>query len=408
MPWYRYRAYDAQGALQVGEIEAATRECALDILCRNGLYPLEAHEGRAVEHRRWWERQVYRTGRLSRANLSLLTRELATLIKVEIPVDEALRIVSLQPAVTGPTRQICRTLLQSVLAGASLSEALQDQEHAFPEFYWRMVHAGELSGTVGQVLDDLASFLERSAEIRARIGAALLYPAVLVLAAAVALSVILTVLLPAIVPIFNDAGLRPPVIVRLLLDFQEMIARDGILLLSAASALFAGGLLAARNEWLREVRDRTILQLPTVGGLVSGAATARFARTLATLLRSGVPMLQALRIVGSVTGNHAFAAAIAKTADEIKEGGTLPGSLTKFNLFSELSLRLITAGEQTGQLETMLLRIATVYEAQLQRRIDRLTSLLVPALTLAIGIVVGGLILSVMSAIVSVNELAFR
>jgi general secretion pathway protein F len=216
------------------------------------------------------------------------------------------------------------------------------------------------------------------------------------------------VLLPAIVPIFKDAGLRPPVIVRLLLDLQEMIARDGILLLSAASALFAGGLLAARNEWLREVRDRTILQLPTVGGLVSGAATARFARTLATLLRSGVPMLQALRIVGSVTGNHAFAAAIAKTADEIKEGGTLPGSLTKFNLFSELSLRLIAAGEQTGQLETMLLRIATVYEAQLQRRIDRLTSLLVPALTLAIGIVVGGLILSVMSAIVSVNELAFR
>jgi general secretion pathway protein F len=119
-------------------------------------------------------------------------------------------------------------------------------------------------------------------------------------------------------------------------------------------------------------------------------------------------MLQALRIVGSVTGNQAFAAAIVKAADEVKEGGTLPGSLTKSELFSKLSLRLITAGEQTGQLETMLLRVATVYEAQLQRQIDRLSSLLVPALTLAIGLVVGGLVLSVMSAIVSVNELAFR
>jgi general secretion pathway protein F len=408
MPWYHYRAYDAHGALQAGEIEAATRESALDTLCRNGLYPLEANEGRAVEHRGWWERQIVRPGRLSRANLSLLTRELATLVKVEIPVDEALRIVSLQPAVTGTTRKVCRALLQSVVAGASLSEAMRDQENAFPEFYWRMVHAGETSGTVGPVLDDLANFLERSAEIRARIGAALLYPAVLVLAAAVALAVILTVLLPAIVPIFKDAGLRPPVIVQMLLDIQETIARDWILMLSTASALLVGALVAAKNEWLREVRDRTILRLPTVGGLVSGAATARFARTLATLLRSGVPMLQALRIVGSVAGNQAFSSAIAKAADEIKEGGTLPGSLTKLDLFSELSLRLITAGEQTGQLETMLLRIATVYEAQLQRRIDRLTSLLVPALTLAIGIVVGGLILSVMSAIVSVNELAFR
>lgn len=408
MPWYRYRAYDAHGVLQTGAIEAGTRESVLDTLCRNGLYPLEANEGRPVARQRWWERPVYRTGRLSRAGLLLLARELATLVKVHIPVDEALRIVSLQPAVSGPTRQICRALLQSVLGGASLAEAMRDDADAFPEFYWRMVHAGEMSGTVGQVLDDLASFLERAAEIRARIGAALIYPAVLMLAAAGALAVIFGILLPTIVPMLEDAGARPPVIVRLLLDLQATLARDWILLLAGASALLVSALLAGHNEWLRAVRDRAILRLPTVGRLVSGAATARFARTLATLLRSGVPMLQALRIVASVAGNDAFAAAIAKAADEIKEGGTLHGALTTSELFSELSLRLMTAGEQTGQLETMLLRVATVYEGQLQRQIDRLTSLLVPALTLAIGIVVGGLILSVMSAIVSVNELAFR
>jgi general secretion pathway protein F len=408
MPWYRYRAYDAHGALQAGEIEAATRDSALDALCRNGLYPLEANAGRAGDRQRWWERQVLRRGRLSRAGLSLLTRELATLLKVEIPVDEALRIVSLQPAVSGPTRRICRALLESVLGGASLSEAMRAHPDSFPEFYWRMVHAGEVSGTVGQVMDDLASFLERSAETRARIRVALLYPAVVGLAAAVALAVIFTVLLPTIVPMFKDAGITPPVIVRLLLDVQETIARDWILLLATASALLVGSRLAAQNDRLREVRDRSLLRLPTVGGLLLGAATARFARMLATLLRSGVPMLQALRIVGSVAGNHAFAAAIAKAADEIQEGGTLHGSLTKLDLFSDLSLRLVTAGEQTGQLETMLLRVATIYEAQLQRQIDRLTSLLVPVLTLAIGIVVGGLILSVMSAIVSVNELAFQ
>jgi general secretion pathway protein F len=408
MPWYRYRAYDAHGALEVGEIEASTPESALETLWRNGLYPLEANEGRAIETQRGWERRVFRIERLSRAGLSLLTRELATLLRVEIPVDEALSIVSLQPAVSGPTRQICRALLKSVLGGTSLSDAMRGHPHAFPEFYWRMVYAGEVSGTVGQVMDDLASFLERAAEIRIRIRAALLYPAVVGLAATVALAVIFAVLLPTIVPMFKDAGITPPVIVRLLLDLKETIVRDWILLLATASALLAGWRLAAQNERLREARDGALLRLPTLGTLVLAAATARFARMLATLLRSGVPMLQALRVVGSMAGNYAFAAAIAKAADEIKQGGTLHESLAKFDVFSELSLRLITAGEQTGQLETMLLRLATIHEAQLQRHIDRLTTLLVPALTLAIGIVVGGLILSVMSAIVSVNELALR
>ena len=408
MPWYRYRAYDAHGALQGGEIEAVSRERALDSLCRNGLYPLEANEGRAGERQRWWERQVFRSGRLSRASLLLLTREMATLLKVEIPVDEALRIVGLQPAVTGATRRICLTLLESVLGGASLSDAMRHRPDAFPEFYWRMVHAGEVSGTLGQVMDDLASFLEGAAEIRARIGAALLYPAVLGVAGTVALTVIFAVLLPTIVPMFKDAGIEPPVIVRLLLDLQGAMTRHWLLLLLIGGTLVVATRLAAQNERLREVRDRSLLRLPAVGELLMEAATARFARMLATLLRSGVPMLQTLHIAGSVAGNHAFAAAIAKAAGEIKEGSTLHGSLTKFDLFSELSLRLIAAGEQTGQLETMLMRVATVYEAQLQRQIERLSSLLVPALTLAIGIVVGGLVLSVMSAIVSVNELAFR
>jgi general secretion pathway protein F len=408
MPWFRYRAYDAHGALQDGEIEAATRESALHSLCRNGLYPLEANEGRAGERQHWWERQAFRRVRLSRASLLLLTRELATLLKVEIPVDEALRIVSLQPAGSGATRRTCQMLLKSVLGGGSLSDAMRDRPDAFPEFYWRMVHAGEVSGTLRQVMEDLASFLEGSAEIRARVGAALLYPAVLAVAGTLALTVIFTVLLPTIVPMFKDAGIEPPIIVRVLLDLRDTMARDWILLLVTGGTLLIATRLAGKNEWLREVRDRALLRLPALGGLLLEAATARFARMLATLLRSGVPMLQGLRIVGGVAGNRAFAAAIAAAAGDIKEGATLHGSLAKFDLFSELSLRLIAAGEQTGQLETMLMRVATVYEAQLQRQIDRLSSLLVPALTLAIGLVVGGLVLSVMSAIVSVNELAFR
>lgn len=407
MPRYRYRAYDQHGALTQGEIETRSREMALTLLHQRGNHPLEVTAD-VPAPLRWWEREVFGSGAISVKGLALLTRELATLIKADLPLDESLRIVSLQPLIPGKIRRTSKALLEAVRGGESLSGALAARGAEFPEYYWRLVQAGEASGTLGEVLEDVSVFLERSSDVRSQVGSAMLYPAVLMLAAVAALTIIMTVLLPTVVPLFKDAGASPPATLLFLVNAQEALQRNWPVVLLAIAGGIVAGALALQNPGLRLVLDRWVLKLPIAGRLVSARETARFARTLATLIRNGVSMLDAVRISGSVLQNRAFVVAVAAAGEGLKEGDMLSTPLLQSGLFSELALRLITVGEQTGQLDAMLMRVATVFEAALQRQLARLMSLLTPILTLLIGGLVGGLILSVMNAILSVNDLAFQ
>jgi general secretion pathway protein F len=408
MPRFSYTAYDDNGARATGVIDGETREAAIEQLFRQGRYPLELVEGGRPPALRWWEREVFASRALSRRSLALLTRELATLVKAELPVDEALRIARLQPLIPARSQQVIARVLGRVVEGASLSEALDLEGATFPAYYARVVQAGEAAGTLGQSLDELAGFLERESEFRARIGSALLYPALLLVAAAAALLVIMTVLIPTVAPLFRDAGAQPPFIIQLLLDVEETIAAHWLLALLAIAAIAAACLALARNGRWQMWRDRALLRAPVLSRLIQNGQTAIMMRTLGTLIRNGVPLLQALQIAGDVLGNRAMAAAVRTCAGEVKEGATLVGSLTRSGVFPELALRLTAVGEQTGQLDVMLERVGSIYEAALQQQLTRLTSLLTPILTMVIGVLVGGLLLSVMGAIVSVNDLALR
>ncbi len=408
MPRFSYIAYDDRGARTTGMIEAETREAAVEALFRLGRHPLDLVEGTRLPAPRWWERELFASGALSRSGLALFTRELATLLKADLPLDEALRIAHVQPLMPGRVRQTIAAVLSRVLEGASLSEALAAQGTTFPAYYVHIVRAGEAAGTVGQTLDELAGFLEKATEFRAQITAALLYPAMLMVAAAAALAVITFVLIPTIAPIFSEAGVQPPFIIGLLLGLQEAIAAHWLLMLLAASAAVAALVAATRNEHWRVWRDRQLLQLPLIARVVQNGQTALMARTLGTLVRNGVPILQALQVTGDVLGNRAMAAALRTCAGEVKEGATLSVALGSPGLFPELALRLTGVGEQTGQLEVMLDRVGNIYEAAVQQQLGRLTNLLTPVLTLAMGALVGGLLLSVMGAITSVNELALQ
>jgi general secretion pathway protein F len=408
MPRFSYTAYDDRGARAFGVIEAETREAAVEALFRQGRYPLEMVEGGRTPAPRWWERELFVSGGSLGRGLALLTRELATLVKADLPVDEALRVAHVQPLMPGRVRQTIASVLGRVLEGASLSEAFQAEGRAFPSYYVHVVRAGEAAGTLGQTLDELAAFLERSAEFRARVGSALLYPALLMAAAVAAVVVIMTVLIPTIAPLFTDAGVEPPFIISFLLGVQGTLTSHWPLALSTMIAVAVGLLALSRSARWRLWGDRQLLRLPLVAGLVENGQTAILTRTLATLLRNGVPMLQALQIAGDVLSNRVMAAALRECAGEVKEGATLSGALGRSGIFPELALRLTAVGEQTGQLDTMLDRVGSIYELALQRQLGRLTSLLTPVLTLTMGLLVGGLLLSVMGAIASVNELALR
>jgi general secretion pathway protein F len=408
MPRFSYTACDEKGGRAAGVIDADTRADAVEALFRQGRFPLELVEGGGLPATRWWERQLFVARGLSGRGLALLTRELATLIKAELPVDEALRIAHVQPLMPARVRSTIAGVLARVLDGASLSEALGAEGGAFPAYYVHIVRAGEAAGTLGQTLDELAGFLERAAEFRARIGSALVYPALLLIAAAIAVAVILTVLIPAIAPLFRDAGVAPPFIVGFLLDVEGAVAAHWLLALIAVAALTAALLALTRNERWRAWRDRQLLRLPIVSGLIRNGETAVMARTLGTLIHNGVPMLQALQITGDALSNRAMAAAVRDCAVEVKEGATLTGAFSRSGVLPELALRLTGVGEQTGQLDVMLERTGNIYEQALQQQLGRLSTLITPLLTIAIGALVGGLLLSVMGAIVGINELALR
>ena len=409
MPRYSYKAYDAKGGRLVGEIESETREAALEALVRQGRYALELVEGGgSAPSLPWWQQEVFSSRRLSQQNITLFTRELATLVKAELPIDEALRIVVLQPLISARTRQTVAAVLANVLDGASLSEALGAQKGAFPEYYWRIVHAGEASGTLGPALEDLAHLLDRSTEFRTRIVSALVYPATLLFAAGAALTIVMTILIPTIAPMFKEAGKEPPALIGSLIALQDFLSEHWLATLLLGALGVAALIALFRQDAWRLMRDRAVLRLPLISGLVENGQTAVFARTLGTMIKSGVPMLRALAVAGDALRNRAMSGAVHACATEMRKGGGLVGALGKSGLFPELALRLISVGERSGQLDTMLGRVADIYEAALQRQLDRVTSLLTPILTILIGVVVGGLILSVIGAIVSVNELALQ
>lgn len=405
---YGYRSYDASGRLVEGEIVSDSREMALEALHRRGEFPLEVADGLAPRRARWWDRDIQLFRRVSLGGLALFTRELATLVKADIALDETLRIVALQPSLSSSMRGITDAILSRVLEGQSLSQAMAAEGDAFPEFYWRLVRGGEASGTLGEVLDDLAAFLERSAEMRGKVLSALLYPMILLTVAVLAVVAIMAILLPSIVPLLRDAGAPLPFIVRVLEGIRETVTSNWGLSLGLVGALAAGIVALIATGLLRLVFSRLVLRLPMIRGLVVQREVARFSRTLATLMKSGVPMLEATRIAGSVLVNLVFRSAVATVTEEVRQGAPLTRSLAASGHFPELALRLIAVGEKTGQLETMLIRVADIFEATLQRQLDRVTALITPVLTLGIGFLVGGLIVSVMGALLSINELAIN
>ncbi len=408
MARYSYQAYDQHGQLISGVLEAPSRAAALEALRGQGRFALEIGDGAiAAPDEPWWKRDLTAGATLPLADLATFTREVATLVKADLPLDEVLRIVALQPLMSTRMRSSTRAVLDGVREGASLSGALAATGQ-FPEYHWRAVEAGESGGSLGGVLDELAGLIERTIETRRQITSALMYPGILMLAAAGSLVVIMGVLVPSVAPLFKDAGAPLPGSLAAMVAMREVLTEFWPLVLAGGAAAAVGLLAAMREPRLRLVRDRLVLRLPLVGRLVQQRETARLARTLSTLTRNGVPLLDAVRISAGVLQSKVYADAVGGAVQSLAEGRRLSEPMLASGLFSELAMRLVAVGEQTGQLDTMLMQVAAIYEATLQRQLSRLMSVLAPVLTLVIGVVVGGLILSVINAIMSVNELVLR
>ncbi|MGD0721383.1 MAG: type II secretion system F family protein [Roseiarcus sp.] len=406
MAAFRYTAYTESGDFRRGDIEAHTVEEANDALWAMRLAPIETRRidpGGAANP--WWRREMFVRRSATAADVAGFTRELATLEQAEVPIDDALRIM-IDQGTSPAIRRLAERLLAEVLDGSTLSSAMAGDAKTFGEDYVHIVRAGESSGEIERVLCELADLLERRLEIRNRLRSALLYPAILVAAACASTSVILGVLVPSVAPIFAESHRPMPAGLRTILNIEDNWLALACGLGAAASFLWIASRLALARPGAIERLDRLKLRAPVLGVLTAQRDAARFARTLGALIRSGVPLLQAMSTSRGVVVNRHLRSGIEGAADAVRDGESLGGALARVDGLPALVRRLIVVGEESRRVDQMLLRVATLLEQQAQQRTDRLVILIAPALTISIAGVVGALIMSVMTAILSINDLA--
>jgi general secretion pathway protein F len=406
MPTFRYRAYSAAGDLVEGEVEAGAKDDAEEALWRRGLTPFETREVVAAKGGKGFSLSFTRRAP-NIAQLASFTREFATLEQADVPLDHGLRILSAQSS--NPTlRALADEILKRVVDGSSLSDALAKRPDTFSTEYVNVVRAGETIGDVGQALSDLADMLERRVELGSRISSALVYPALLITLALVSTGIVLATLVPNIAPIFADNNKEMPAGLQFILDAEaNWRAITVIIGLLAALAFMLSRMARQRPPWM-EAKDKFILRLPFVGSLAAEHETARFSRTLGAMVKAGVPLLPALESARAAVANRYLGARVEQVIEEVRGGAHLSAALARIEEMPRVAPQMASIGEETGKLDAMLLRVATMFERKTQRTIERVMGLVTPVLTILIALVVGGLIMTVMDAVLGINELATK
>ena len=404
MARFEYSALSPAGDIVSGELDGPDVAAIIERLHEQALLPIHAGEKRP-EKSSGFSLRLYASRGLAGRDLALFSQQLSRLLKANLPLDRALEILTTLAA-EKRSGEVIRRTLERVRDGASLAEAMAAQEKSFPQAYISMIRAGEAGGALQAVLSRVADFLVRSEAIRQTIISALIYPALLVVVAGLSITLVLTVVLPQFEPVFREAGARLPLSTRIVMSLGDGL-RDYWWVL-----LFALGMIASVWRLLKERsaialrRDRLLLAMPIVGALVGKFEIGRFSRTLGVLLANGVAAPRALALCNAVVGNRVIAAAVDTVSARFNEGEGLSAPLSRAGCFPSLSVQLIRIGEETGRLEEMLQEVAEIYEQEVQRALERLLALLVPTITIIMGAAIALIIVAVMTAMISINDLA--
>ncbi|RMQ44594.1 proteinral secretion pathway protein GspF [Pseudomonas amygdali pv. mori] len=398
MSLFKYRALDAQGAPQNGTLEARDQDAAIAALQKRGLMVLQIDAAGMGGLRR-----ALGSGLLNGAALVSFTQQLATLLGAGQPLERSLGILLKQPG-QPQTKALIERIREQVKAGKPLSVALEEEGTQFSPLYISMVRAGEAGGALESTLRQLSDYLERSQLLRGEVINALIYPAFLVVGVLGSLALLLAYVVPQFVPIFKDLGVPIPLITEVILNLGQFLSNYGLAVLAGLIALIWSMAIRMRDSQRRERRDRRILGIRVIGPLLQRIEAARLTRTLGTLLTNGVALLQALVIARQVCTNRALQAQVEQAADSVKGGGTLASAFGAQPLLPDLALQMIEVGEQAGELDTMLMKVADVFDVEAKRGIDRMLAALVPALTVVMAGMVAVIMLAIMLPLMSLTS----
>jgi general secretion pathway protein F len=397
MPLYHYQALNSRGELLDGQMEAASNAEVIARLQEQGHLPVEARLASEASGASIWK-SLFKPKPFAGARLVQFTQQLATLLGAGQPLDRALGILLELPEDEASKRTIA-DVRDAVRGGAALSTALERQHGMFSRLYINMIRAGEAGGTLHETLSRLADYLERARVLQGRVVNALIYPIILLVIVGLSLLFLLGYVVPQFGAMYESLDAELPLFTSLVLGLGTFV-RDWwiVLLVVPALALWAFD-RKRRDPVFREKFDAWLLRRKMVGALVAKIETARLARTLGTLMRNGVPMLTALGIGRNVLGNRVLAADVEAAANEVKNGVALSTALARGKRFPRLALQMISVGEESGAMDTMLLKTADTFDSETAQALDRMLAALVPVITLVLASVVGVVILAVLSPI---------
>ncbi|MCW5775287.1 MAG: type II secretion system F family protein [Phycisphaeraceae bacterium] len=419
MPTFTYEALNASGKPQKGTVEAGTSDEAIQRIKAQGYFPTSVREqkvrksavaGEAATIKR--KKKSFGIGRVSAKQLTVFTRQLSTLQDAGLPLLRSLQILEAQ-AKPGPLKNTLLGVCEEVEGGSSLSEAMAKHPRAFDRLYTKMVNAGEIGGVLDVILQRLADFMEKSQRLKRRIKGAMVYPVVVVSVAIIILTFIMMFIIPKFEEIFTDFGVKLPGITVWLIQTSRWVAGKAspdqmvpgaVFIVAFPFAAFIFWKLIRKAGPGRAVTDILLLWTPILGTLIRKTVIARFTRTLGTLISAGVPILEAITITGQTSGNYVFEKALAKVHDSIREGESFAGPLRESKTCDAIVVNMIDVGEETGEMDAMLLKIADTYDEEVDVAVASLVSLLEPLMVVVLGVMVGTIVVAMFMPLVAMIE----
>ncbi|MEY5010487.1 MAG: hypothetical protein RLZZ253_1626 [Verrucomicrobiota bacterium] len=399
MNTFAYEARDPAGKTISGIQEALNEDNAVQTLMSRGLLVLSIQQ-------RGTGRLRAPKGRIPESDLVLFTRQLATMVAAGLPLVTALTALYEQtdPRKQGALRRVSGDLVALLQQGDSFHEALGKQTRHFSRLYVSRVKAGEAGGLLSEILDRLATFLESTARLRKKVKSAMTYPVIVVLIAFCITTFLIVKVVPTFATIFTDFGAKLPAPTQLLIDLSDFIRSQWILLLGSMAATGFGLRSFLRTRDGSRLWDRLKLQLPVFGPLVHKICMTRFARTFAQLIRSGVPILEVLDIVGETAGNWMVESALKEVTAAVERGDHLAAALARQKIFPPMMVRMVAAGEATGKIDEMLDKMADFWDTEIEATLDALTSLIEPLLIVFLGVIVGGIVIAMFLPIFKLSD----
>ena len=419
MPRYAYVALDARGQESTGLMEAGSSNEVIGQLRQAGYFPTSVYEegkggrdgaaaptakaARAPRTRVKKNIVLFQRRKIKGKTLMIFTRQLATLIDAGLPLLRSLTVLAKQER-DPVLRKTINQIAEAVQGGSTFSDALAQHPAIFNDLYVNMVKAGELGGVLEIVLGRLAEFQEKATKIRNKVVAAMVYPLIVMVMAIAIMAFLLVFIVPKFENIFHDMlGDKPlPTITLFVIGVSKFVQGHWLVIIGLLIALVAGYKFANRTNRGRSVLDRIKLRAPLFGDLIRKTAISRFSRTLGTLVTSGVPILQALNITRETAGNMVISAAILQVHDSVKEGESIVQPLEASGVFPPMVISMIDVGEETGQLPEMLLKVADVYDDEVDNSVAALTSLLEPVMIVFLAIVVGTIVIALFMPLISI------